>query len=175
MLTVLPVKEAAEELTDSSQRLLGEAAIDVDHTTDMTAAEIVNRQGSQGFQGSGIGGGRHAEAAPGKAISPASEPCLTVCHTEQKAEVQRMLPGEVHHGHSPDTESRAEAIPDVHYIMAREESGAAVATTEQDKVTKAIAVDQAMEEVVVASKECICAELLVPIGSRWDDEMVLPL
>jgi hypothetical protein len=48
-------------------------------------------------------------------------------------------------------------------------------TTESDKVTKAIAVDEAMEEVVVASKEHICAKMLVPIGIRRDDEMVPPL
>lgn len=42
-------------------------------------------------------------------------------------------------------------------------------------MTKAIAVDQTMEEVVVASKEGICAKMLVPVGVRWDDEMVPPL
>lgn len=119
---VLPVKEAAEELTDSNQRFVGEAAVDRDHTTDMSAAEMVNMQGSQGFQSSSIGGGRHAEAAPGKAVSPPGEPCLTICHTKQKAEVQRALPGKIHQRHGPDTESRAEAIPDIHYVTTREEN-----------------------------------------------------
>ena len=75
----------------------------------------------------------------------------------------------------PNTESRAKAIPDIHYVTAREGSRASFVTTESDKVTKAIAVDHAMEEVVVASKEHICATMLVPIGVCWDDEMVPPL
>jgi hypothetical protein len=78
---VLPVKEAAEERTDSGQRLVGEAAVYGDHTPDMTAAEIINRQGSKGFKCSGISGCRHTEAALGKAIPPASEPRLTICHS----------------------------------------------------------------------------------------------
>jgi hypothetical protein len=75
----------------------------------------------------------------------------------------------------PNTESRAKAIPDIHQVTAREGSRAAFATTESDKVTEAIAVDEAMEQVVVASKEHVRAEMLVPVGIRWDDEMVPPL
>jgi len=90
---VFPIKEAAEELTDSGQRLVGEAAVDADHTADMTAAEIINRQGSQGFKCSRISGCRHIEAALGKAVPPATEPCLTLCHSKQEAEVHRVLLG----------------------------------------------------------------------------------
>lgn len=49
-----------------------------------------------------------------------------------------------------------------------------MSAAQSDKVTKAIAVDEAMEEVVVACKERVCAEMLVPVCVRWDDEMVAP-
>jgi hypothetical protein len=67
----------------------------------MSAAEMVNMQESQSFQSSSICGRGHVEAAPGKAISPAGEPCLTVHHTQQEAEVQRVLPGEIHQRNGP--------------------------------------------------------------------------
>jgi hypothetical protein len=67
----------------------------------MSVAEMVNLQEGQGFQSSSICGRGHVEAAPGKVISPAGEPCLTVHHTEQKAEVQRALPGEIHQRNGP--------------------------------------------------------------------------
>jgi len=88
---VLPIKEAEEELTDCSQRFVGEAAVDGDHTTDMTTTETINRQGSKGFKCSSISGPRHAETTLGKAVPPASEPCLALCHSKQEAEVHRVL------------------------------------------------------------------------------------
>lgn len=58
--------------------------------------------------------------------------------------------------------------------MTREESRATVAAAEGEEVAKAIAVDEAMEEVVAAPKQRVGAEMPVPVRVRWDDEMVAP-
>jgi len=141
---VLPIKQAEEKLADCNQRFAGEAAVDGDHTTDMTTTETINRQGSKGFKCSSISGPRHAETTLGKAVPPASEPSLALCHSKQEAEVHRVLLGQVHNRDGSYTESCAKLIPYIHDLAAREESGATNTTTEGEKVTKAITMDQTM-------------------------------
>lgn len=74
----------------------------------------------------------------------------------------------------PDAERGAEAIPEVHEGAAGEEMGAALTAVDEEEVAESVAVDEAVEEVVVEA-EGVGVEGLVPFVVGGDYYVVFSL